>query len=84
MSKSSIKTKTVLTMIDRTKFTELQAFLRQKDGYKVTVKISLCICVVPSRDELKVRKNLLDSDYDIYMVRLLVAPLTGINHYNLT
>ena len=73
MSKSSIKTKTVLTMIDMTKFTELQAFLRQKDGYEVTVKISLCICVVPSRDELKVRKNLLDSDYEIYMVRLLVA-----------
>ena len=48
MSKSSIKTKTVLTMIDMTKFTELQAFLRQKDGYEVTVKISLCICVVLS------------------------------------
>ena len=84
MSKSSIKTKTVLTMIDITKSTELQAFLRPKDGCKVTVKISLCICVVPSRDKLKVRKNLLDNDYEIYMVRLLVAPLTGINHYNLT
>ena len=45
MSKSSIKTKTVLTMTDMTKSTELQAFIRQKDGYKVTVKISLCICV---------------------------------------
>ena len=84
MSKSSIKTKTVLTMIDMTKSIELQAFLRPKDGCKVTVKISLCICVVPSRDKLKVRKNLLDSDYEIYMVRLLVAPLTGINHYKLT
>ena len=48
MLKSSIKTKTVLTMIDRTKSTELQAFIRPKDGYKVTVKISLCICVVLS------------------------------------
>ena len=60
-------------MIDMTKFTELQAFLRQKDGYKVTVKISLCICVVLSWDELQVRQNLLDSNYEIYMVCLLVA-----------
>ena len=73
MSKSSIKTKAVLTMTDMTKSTELQAFIRQKDGYKVTVKISLCICVVLSWDELKVRQNLLDSDYEMYMVRLLVA-----------
>ena len=73
MSKSSIKTKTVLTMTDITQSTELQAFIRQKDGYKVTVKISLCICVVLSWDELKVRQNLLDSDYEMYMVRLLVA-----------
>ena len=73
MSKTSIKTRTVLTMTDMTESTELQAFKRQKDGYKVTVKISLCICVVLSWDELKVRQNLLDSDYEIYMVRLLVA-----------
>ena len=43
MSKSSIKTKTVLTMTDMTESTELQAFKRQKDGYKVTVKISLSL-----------------------------------------
>ena len=55
MSKSSIKTKTVLTMTDMTESTELQAFKRLKDGYKVTVKISLCICVVLPWDELKVR-----------------------------
>ena len=48
MSKSSIKTKTVLTMTDMTESTELQAFERQKDGYKITVKVSLCICVVLS------------------------------------
>ena len=42
MSKSSIKTKTVLTMTDMTESTELQAFKRPKDGCKVTVKISLC------------------------------------------
>ena len=40
MSKSSIKTKTVLTMTDMTESTKLQAFKRPKDGYKVTVKIS--------------------------------------------
>ena len=73
MSKSSIKTKAVLTMTDMTQSTELQAFKRPKDGYKVTVKISLCICVVLSWDELKVRQNLLASDYEIYMVCLLVA-----------
>ena len=73
MSKSSIKTKTVLTMTDMTQSTELQAFIRQKDGYKVTVKTSLCICVVLSWDELKVRQNLPDSDYKIYMVCLLIA-----------
>ena len=44
-----------------------------KNGYRATVKISLCICVVLSGDELKVRQNLLDSDYEMYMVRLLVA-----------
>ena len=32
MSKSNIKTKTVLTMTDMTELTELQAFNRQKDG----------------------------------------------------
>ena len=83
MSKSSIKTKTVLTMTDMTESTELLAFKRQKDGYKVTVKISLCICVVPSWDELKVRQNLLASDYEIYMVCLLVATVISVNPYNL-
>ena len=73
MSKSSIKTKTVLTMTDMTESAELLAFKRQKDGYKVAVEISLCNCVVLSSDELKVRKNLLVSDYEIYMMCLLVA-----------
>ena len=48
MSKSSIKTKTVLTMTDKTESTKLQAFERRKDGSKVAVKIPLCICVVLS------------------------------------
>ena len=67
ISKSSMKTKTVLTMTDITESIELQAFIRQKDGHKVTVKMSLCICVVLSWDELNVWQNLLDSDYEIYM-----------------
>ena len=48
MSKSSIKTRTVFTMTNMTESTELQAFKIQKDSYKVTVKISLCICDVLS------------------------------------
>ena len=60
-------------MTDMTQSTELQTFIRQKDGYKVTVKISLCICVVLSWDELKVRQNLLASDHEVYMMGLLVA-----------
>ena len=55
MLKSSIKTKTVLTMTNMTESTELQAVKRQKDDWKVAVKISLCTCVVLSWDELKVR-----------------------------
>ena len=35
-------------MTDTTEPTELLAFKRQKDGYKVTVKISMCISVVLS------------------------------------
>ena len=60
-------------MTDMTESTELQPFKIQKDGYKVTVKISLCICIVLSWDKLKVRQNLLASDYEIHMVCLLVA-----------
>ena len=70
-------------MTDMTESTELLAFKRQKDGYKVTVKISLCICVVLSWDELKVRQNLLASDWNIHGVPTLSPPFTGINHYNL-
>ena len=71
-------------MTDMTESTELLAFKRQKDGYKVIVWISLCICVVLSWDELKVRQNLHASDYEIYMAKLLVSPsFININHYNL-
>ena len=49
MSKSSIKTKKVLTMTDMTESTELLAFKRQKDGYKVTVKFP-CVFVLFYRE----------------------------------
>ena len=52
---------------------ELLAFKRQKDGYKVTVNIYLCICVVPSLEGIKVQQNLLASDYEIHMVYLLAT-----------
>ena len=48
MLKSSIKTKTALTVTDMTESTELLALKRPKDYNKVTEKISLCICVVLS------------------------------------
>ena len=54
-------------MTDMTESTQLLAFKRQKDGYKVIVKISLGICVVLSWDELKVRQNSLASDYKMYL-----------------
>ena len=60
-------------MTDKTESTKLQAFERRKDGSKEAVKIPLCICVALSWDELKFRQNSLDSDYEIYMVCLLVA-----------
>ena len=60
-------------MTDITESTDLLAFKIQKDGYKDTAKISLCVCVVLSWDELKVRQNLLVSDYEIYMMCLFVA-----------
>ena len=71
MSKSSIKTETVLTMTDTTEPTELLAFERRKDGYKVTVKISMCISVVLSYQPFSVKfvysNGLLQS-------RLLLSP----------
>ena len=59
-------------MTDMKESTEFLAFKRQKDGFKVK-KISLSIYIFLSWDELKVRKNLLASDYEIYTVCLLAA-----------
>ena len=68
MSKSSIKTKTVLTITDMTQSTELPHLKNKSMVIKLLWNISLCICVIPSWDQLKVQQNLLASDYEIYMV----------------
>ena len=73
--KISIKPKAVLTMIDMTESTELLAFKGWMDGSKVTVKFSLSICVVLSWDELKVRQNLLASDYEISIILRIAVQL---------
>ena len=72
MLKSSIKTKTVLTTTDMTESTELLAFDRQKDSYKVTVELLVYLCCSIVRRTQR-PQNLLASDYEIYMVGLLVA-----------
>ena len=64
-------------MTDMTESTELHAFKRQKDGYKVAVKISSCIYVVLSWDELKVRQKLLDSDYELMSEYFVGFPPSG-------
>mgnify|MGYP006963818675 CR=1 FL=1 len=51
--------------------TESLNFKLLKDK-RMVIKL-LCICVVLSWDELKVRQSLLDSDYETYMVCLPVA-----------
>ena len=82
MSNSSIKTKTVLTMTDMTESTKLQAFKRQRDGYIVTVKISLCILFYLETNS-KSGKIYLIATMKYTWCAYLSPPLTGINHYNL-
>ena len=72
-------------MTDGTESTELLAFKRQKDGYKITVKISLSICVVLSWDELnsKSGKIYLLATMKYTWCVYLSPPFIGINHYNM-
>ena len=83
MSKSSIKTKTVLTMIDMTESTELQAFKRQKNGYKVTVKFSCVFVLFYLETNSKSGKIYMIAVMKYTWCTYLSPPLTGINHYNL-
>ena len=83
MSKSSIKTKTVLTMTDMTESIELQAFKRQKDGYKVTVKFPRVFVLFYLETNSKSGKIYLIATMKCTWCAYLSPPLTGINHYNL-
>ena len=83
MSKSSIKTKTVSTMTDMTESTELLAFKRQKDGYKITVKFP-CVFVLFYREtNSKSGKIYLIATMKYTWCACLSPPFIGINHYNL-
>ena len=83
MSKSSIETKTVLTMTDMTKSTELQAFKRPKDGYKVTVKFPCVFVLFYLETNSKSGKIYLIATMKYTWCAYLSPSLTGINHYNL-
>ena len=55
-----------------------------KDGYRATVKISLCICVVLSGEtNSKSGKTYLIATIEYTWCAYSWPPLTGINHYNL-
>ena len=83
MTKSSIKTKTVLAMTDMTQSTELQAFKRQKDGYKITVNIPCVFVLFHLETNSKSGKSYLMATLKHTWCAYLSPPLTGINHYNL-
>ena len=71
-------------MTDMTQSTELQAFKRQKDGYKVTVKMSLCIFVwFYHETNSKFGKIYLLATMKYTWCAYLSPLFTGINHYNL-
>ena len=78
MSKSSIKTKTVLTMIDMTQSTELQAFIRQKDK-----KFPCVFVLFYLETNSKSRKIYLIATMKCRWCAYLSPPLTDINYYNL-
>ena len=83
MSKTSINTKTVLTITDMTESTELLALKRQKEGYKVAVKFS-CVFVLFQREtNLNLDKIYLLATMKYTWYAYLLPPFTGINHYNL-
>ena len=82
MSKSSIETKTVLTMTDMTESIELLAFKRQKDGCKVTVKIFHVLFFRETNS--KSGKFYLLASTKCTWCAYLSPPFIGINHYNLS
>ena len=83
MSKSNIKTKTVLTMTDMTQSTELQAFIRAKDGYKVTVKFHCVFVLFYLETNSKSGKIYFIATMKYTWCAYLSPLLIGINHYYL-
>ena len=83
MSKSSIKTKTVLTLTDMTQSTELLAFKRQKDCYKVTEKFPCVFVLVYRETNSKSGKIYLVATMKYTWCACLSPPFIDINHYNL-
>ena len=84
MSKSSIKTKIALTMTDMTESIELQAFKRQKDGYKGTVKILLVyFCYSFLRRTQSMAKFTWLATMKCTWCAYLSLPFTGITRHNL-
>ena len=84
MSKSSIKTKIVLTVTDMTESIELQAFKRQKDGYKGTLKIFACVFLLFFLEaNSKYGKIYLIATMKCTWCAYLSLPFTGITRYNL-
>ena len=81
MSKSSIKTKTVLTMTDMTKSTELQAFKRKKRMVINLLSKFPCVFVLSYLEtNSKSGKIYLIATIKYTWYAYLSPPLTDINH----
>ena len=83
MSKSSVKTKTVLKMIDMTESTELQAFKRKRMVVKLLYKFPCVFMLFYLETNSKSGKIYLIATMKCTWCAYLSPPLTGINHYNL-
>ena len=83
MSKSSVKTKTVLKMIDMTESTELQAFKRKRMVIKLLYKFPCVFVLFYLETNSKSGKIYLIATMKYTWCAYLSQPLTGINHYNL-
>ena len=83
MSKSSVKTKTVLKMIDMTESTELQAFKRKRMVIKLLYKFPCVFVLFYLETNSKSGKIYLIATMKCTWCAYLSPPLIGINHYNL-
>ena len=83
MSKSSVKRKTVLKMIDMTESTELQAFKRKRMVIKLLYKFPCVFVLFYLETNSKSGKIYLIATMKCTWCAYLSPPLIGINHYNL-